>query len=162
MNSSFDAIIALPFGRLGLQLAAGEVRGLHFLPPETALYPVNCALGREVEQTLQAWCAGEVRQIDLPWQMHGTDHQQRVWQLMLRIPYGQTRSYGDVARELGSSPRAVGGACGRNPLPLIVPCHRIIARQGLGGFNRSGGGWLLDIKAWLLQHEQQMAARQPG
>jgi methylated-DNA-[protein]-cysteine S-methyltransferase len=84
----------------------------------------------------------------------GTPFRQRVWQLLSRIPPGQTRTYGDVARELGSSARAVGQAVGDNPIPIVIPCHRVIAADGsLGGFNHSRSGYSLDIKRWLLFHE---------
>jgi len=72
------------------------------------------------------------------------------------IPRGDVLTYAEVARRIGSAPRAVGQACGANPFPLIVPCHRIVATGGgLGGFSRQGGGFLLDVKRWLLAHERR-------
>lgn len=90
---------------------------------------------------------------DLPYQLTGTPFQLRVWQAMLTIPVGATQRYGELATQLGSAPRAVGGACGRNPLPLIVPCHRVVAVTGMGGFNQGKLETMLGIKHWLLQHE---------
>ena len=90
----------------------------------------------------------------MPLLVQGTVFQNRVWQAIARIPYGQTQSYGHISEALSSSPRAVGGACGANPFPVIVPCHRVIAKNGsLGGFARSTGGFLLQVKADLLAHE---------
>ncbi len=83
-----------------------------------------------------------------------TPFQNRVWDALLSIPWGETRTYGQLARALGSSPRAVGGACHRNPLPLFIPCHRVVAQTGLGGYS---GDWergrALTIKQRLLDHE---------
>lgn len=155
----FAAVLQLPFGRLGLHLAAGRLTGLVFVAPSTPLQPPSCDLGRLVETQLQDWCHGTRLQFDLPWQAQGTPFQQRVWQAMQAIPCGSTRTYGDVAAELASSARAVGGACGRNPLPLVIPCHRIVAQNGLGGFNQGQQDWLLAIKDWLLRHERTLAAR---
>jgi methylated-DNA-[protein]-cysteine S-methyltransferase len=76
---------------------------------------------------------------------------------MLAIPPGRTRSYGDIAAELGSSARAVGNACRANPIPLFIPCHRVVAKHGLGGFGGQTRGRLPEIKAWLLRHEQSHA-----
>ena len=93
----------------------------------------------------------------LPMAAAGTDFQQRVWRAISDIPSGETRSYGDLARDLGTSPRAVGGACRANPLPLLVPCHRVIAADGgNGGFmgHAPGQGMSADVKAWLLRHER--------
>ena len=75
------------------------------------------------------------------------------------IEAGRTRSYGELARELRSAARAVGQACGANPLPLVVPCHRVLAAGGIGGFAHSEGGFLLEVKRWLLAHEGAAAAR---
>ncbi len=83
----------------------------------------------------------------------GTPFQQRVWRELIRIPPGNTRSYGELAKSLRSSPRAVAGACRRNPLPLLVPCHRVVAKDGPGGFMGRTDGSALAIKQWLLQHE---------
>lgn len=91
--------------------------------------------------------------IDLPTRLVGTAFQQRVWRAIAAIPAGSTRTYGALAADLGSSARAIGGACRTNPCPLVVPCHRVVARQGLGGFAGDRGGRLLAIKARLLAHE---------
>lgn len=107
--------------------------------------------GQAVVAQLRAYLDGRLQRFELQLRPSGTAFQQRVWQQLQRIPFGQTWSYLDVARELGSpgSARAVGGACGRNPIPVILPCHRVVAAGGrLGGY--TGG---LDRKIWLLQHE---------
>jgi methylated-DNA-[protein]-cysteine S-methyltransferase len=108
-------------------------------------------LERAVEQ-LEEYFAGERTEFDLPLDPKGTDFQLQVWQVLRTIPYGQTISYGEQARRLGdvNKSRAVGAANGRNPLSIIVPCHRVIGADGsLTGF---GGG--LENKAWLLDHER--------
>ena len=87
---------------------------------------------------------------DLPLAPAGTDFQKAVWQAMCEIPAGQTRTYGDVAKELGSAAQPVGTACGANPIPIIIPCHRIVARDGPGGFSGAGG---VATKAQLLRLE---------
>jgi methylated-DNA-[protein]-cysteine S-methyltransferase len=85
-----------------------------------------------------------------------TDFQRKVWKGIAAIRPGKTRTYGELAERIKSSPRAVGNACGANPYPLVVPCHRVVAtNHGLGGFARQRGGFLLDVKRWLLAHEAQ-------
>lgn len=84
----------------------------------------------------------------------GTPFQRRVWQAMGKIPAGQTRRYGELAQELGNSARAVGGACRANPIPLLIPCHRVVAASGQGGFAGAQDGRLVELKRWLLAHEQ--------
>ena len=89
----------------------------------------------------------------LPLRPSGTAFQRRVWGEIAAIPCHQTKSYGELAKALHNAPRAVGQACGANPFPLVVPCHRVIASGGaLGGFARQRGGFLLEIKRWLLAH----------
>lgn len=105
------------------------------------------------EQRLNAYFAGELKDFNYPPSSAGTTFQQKVWQTISRIPYGQIASYGDIARVLNTSPRAVGQACGRNPLPIIIPCHRIVSAQGLGGFSLGTKDFELNIKRWLLNHE---------
>ena len=104
-------------------------------------------------QQLDAYFAGTLHNFNLPPSSAGTEFQQRVWQVIASIPYGQVVTYGDIARILGSAPRAVGQACGKNPLPIIIPCHRVISATGLGGFSLSNDSFELGIKRWLLTHE---------
>ena len=152
------AIIELPFGRLSISSADKVLLGLAFQPPDAALRAVSDEFQAKVAAQLHAWCADTGYVFDLPHQAQGSAHQDRVWAAISAIPCGETRSYGELAAMLQSSPRAVGNACGRNPLPILVPCHRVVAKQGLGGFNQSRDTWLLDIKRWLLNHEQRRTA----
>jgi len=105
----------------------------------------------EAARQIDAYFDGELKDFDLPLSPHGTTFQKKVWAVMEKIPYGQVRRYGDVAAELSSGPRAVGGACGKNPIPIIIPCHRIIATDGgLGGYSGQDG---VDTKRFLLSLE---------
>lgn len=102
-------------------------------------------------QQLEAYFYRSLKTFDLPLAPAGTAFQQSVWEGMLRIPYGRTCSYADMARELDSGPRAIGGACARNPIPIIIPCHRVLASgHRIGGYGSPGG---LDTKRFLLQLE---------
>lgn len=83
----------------------------------------------------------------------GTSFQKRVWSLLKTIPSGEVRTYGDLARSLGTGPRAVASACRANPFPLVIPCHRVVSRSGMGGFCGCAEGDYVAIKAWLLTHE---------
>jgi methylated-DNA-[protein]-cysteine S-methyltransferase len=112
---------------------------------------------REVVRQLQAYFEGELRQFNLPIRLDGTDFQQVVWAALRALRFGERVSYGELARRIGrpGAGRAVGHANGRNPIGIIVPCHRVIATGGaLGGY---GGG--LGRKQWLLEHEARLAAR---
>ncbi|MGH7457612.1 MAG: methylated-DNA--[protein]-cysteine S-methyltransferase [Longimicrobiaceae bacterium] len=111
-------------------------------------------LGRRVQEELAGYFAGERRAFDLPLAPTGTPFQRRVWNCLGTIPFGETRTYGVIARELGSerAVRAVGQANGKNPIALVVPCHRVVAAGGPGGY---GGG--LERKLWLLRHEAASA-----
>lgn len=148
-------VIAAPFGRLLLSTEADCLTGISFVPPDTPLTgcPDN-SMAVEVIRQLECYFADPAYHFDLEYRLRGTPYQQRVWAQIAAIPSGQTVRYRDIAEALGSVPRAVGGACGCNPLPVIIPCHRVVASNGLGGFNHtSGSGWLMEIKCWLLRHE---------
>ncbi|HYM29994.1 MAG TPA: methylated-DNA--[protein]-cysteine S-methyltransferase [Candidatus Cybelea sp.] len=106
---------------------------------------------REAKRQLDLYFDGKLKEFDLPLRPAGADFEQQVWQEMLRIPYGETRSYGEVATAVGNAARAVGGACGANPIPIIIPCHRILAAQGkIGGYSGRGG---VETKVALLRLE---------
>lgn len=105
----------------------------------------------EAARQLAAYFAGALRRFDLPLAPAGSDFQRAVWDYMLAIPMGETRTYGQAAAATGAPARAVGGACGANPIPVIIPCHRILAAGGeAGGYSGKGG---LETKRWLLRHE---------
>ncbi len=106
-----------------------------------------------VRQALADYFRDGTLGLDLPVAPLGTDFQRRVWAALRAIPPGTTRTYGDLARELDTSPRAIGGACRANPCLIAVPCHRVVARDGLGGFAGERGGERLAVKCWLLRHE---------
>ena len=108
------------------------------------------ALLAEAERQLAAYFAGKLRHFDLPLAPQGSRFDLAVWRAMQQIPYGETRSYGELAQAVGSAPRPVGGACGRNPIPIVVPCHRVLSRTGLGGYSGAGG---LQTKSALLALE---------
>ncbi|MEX0297484.1 MAG: methylated-DNA--[protein]-cysteine S-methyltransferase [Kordiimonas sp.] len=94
----------------------------------------------EAKQQLDAYFDGDLTDFDLPLEPMGTKHQEKVWQAMLKIPYGDTTTYGELAKDIGSAAQAVGTACGRNPIPILVPCHRVLGSAGkFGGYSGDGG-----------------------
>jgi methylated-DNA-[protein]-cysteine S-methyltransferase len=119
----------------------------------------NSPLLAEARRQLQAYFDGERLSFDLPLAPAGTDYQRRVWQALCTIPPGTTRTYADIARLAGGSPRAVGGANGRNPIPIVIPCHRVVATTGIGGYS---GGDGLPTKRFLLALEGAAAPGSEG
>ncbi len=104
----------------------------------------------EAARQLDAYFTGKLVNFDLPLRPAGSEFERRVWSAMQNIPYGKTQCYGDLAAAVGSAPRAVGGACGKNPVPIVIPCHRVLSKSGLGGYSGSGG---LKTKQALLTLE---------
>jgi methylated-DNA-[protein]-cysteine S-methyltransferase len=137
---------------LGIRVSDKGLVSLDYLKGSQRV-PPHAPLARDVARQLEAYFADPARGFDVPLDLHGTAFQQRVWAAMRTIAPGHTASYGDLARRLNSAPRAVGQACRRNPLPVIVPCHRVVARQGLGGYSGEVAGDNLRIKQALLSHE---------
>ena len=131
--------VATPIGRLRIHTESGAIVRLDWsdcADPAPADDPLLAAAAEQ----LTAYFAGTRKAFDLPLAPAGTAHDRAVWREMQTIAYGATRSYGDIARAIGSAPRAVGGACGRNPIPVIIPCHRILTSDGrIGGYSGAGG-----------------------
>ena len=151
-KKGYAAVIASPFGRLGIQ-AEEALTSIDFLSDRNPLQPPRTPLARRVCAQLKAYFADPRTRFDLPLAPAGTLYQQRAWRALQRIPSGKQRTYGELARTLKSAPRAVGGACRANPIPIVVPCHRVVAANGPGGFMGATRGRALDIKHWLLAHE---------
>lgn len=154
MNTTeYQAVVAAPGFCLGIRCNDDEITGIDFLEPRAELAPRHL-LAKEAVRQLRAWLKDGAFVFNLPLAASGTPFQRRVWAGIAAIPPGATRQYGELASAIGSSPRAVGNACGANPYPVVVPCHRVVAANGaLGGFARQRGGFLLDVKRWLLAHE---------
>jgi methylated-DNA-[protein]-cysteine S-methyltransferase len=109
----------------------------------------------EAKRQLDSYFGGRLRVFDLPLQPRGTPFQEDLWRLLAKIPYGTVLTYGALATRLKSAPRAVGGACGKNPIPILIPCHRVLAAGGfLGGYS---GGTGIETKRALLRHEGSAA-----
>jgi len=152
----FEACVRTPFATLGISANDRHVTAIRYLSPDVpALMPKKNTIAHLVCVQLQAYLENPAFEFDLPVKLGGTHHQIAVWEAMQAIPAGETRSYGAIAKAIGSSARAVGGACGANPVPLVVPCHRVVANDGsLGGFmGVRGEGFERNIKRWLLEHE---------
>ncbi len=152
--ADFAAKIRAPFAVVGIRTAGGAVTGITYLPKsERALAPANALAERACRQ-LERYLADPQFRFTLPLAAAGTPFQRDVWEALATIPLGESRTYGEIARKLRTAPRAIGGACGANPIAVVIPCHRVVGSQGsLGGFMGVTDGDPIAIKRWLLQHE---------
>ena len=152
-GSYYDCVMSSPLGRLGLRIQDGHLCRLDYLPEKTPLKAVSSREARRVRQQLLAYFINPGQCFSLPLSLGGTPFQQRVWQALTTIPPGETRTYGELAVQLGSGARAVGNACRRNPVSIIVPCHRVVSATGIGGYSGKTRGREVCRKQWLLAHE---------
>lgn len=152
-DAPLAAVQLTPFGAVGVRTEGDSLAELIFLPSSHKAQKPRTALAREACRQVAAYVSDADFSFDLPLARRGTEFQRRVWGAICAIPRGRTRGYGDLARDLCSAPRAVGQACGCNFFPLVIPCHRVIAAGGLGGFAHHSAGFHLRVKRWLLAHE---------
>ena len=158
----WDAVIEFPKMKVAVATREGRVTGIKYLPPSTeTLAPAN-ELAERAARQLERYREDPDTKFDLPLLIEGTAFQRRIWDALCEIPRGRTLTYGELARKLGGGDvkmlRAVGQACGDNKLPVVIPCHRVVAASGIGGFAHSTGGYLLEAKRWLLMHESSADA----
>ena len=151
-------VISAPFGRLGIatDMVDGSlmISRVDYLPADKALSAPQNALAKELVRQCKLYFKNPAHQFDVPLKPRGTIYQQQVWHCIRNIPLGKTRTYGELAGDIRSGARAVGGACGANPYPIITPCHRVVSSAGLGGFMKEDSpGLYRQIKIWLLKHE---------
>jgi methylated-DNA-[protein]-cysteine S-methyltransferase len=154
VSHNYAAKIDAPFSVLGIRTSGAAVTGIEYLPKdEHAQAPANALAERACRQ-LQRYFADPEFRFTLPLSPAGTAFRRKVWDALASIPVGESRTYGELARRLHTAPRAVGGACGANPIALVIPCHRVVGSQGsLGGFMGTTDGDPIAIKRWLLTHE---------
>jgi methylated-DNA-[protein]-cysteine S-methyltransferase len=160
----WNAVIDFPKMKVAVETRDGRVRGIRYLPLTVAAKDPDNALAESAVRQLERYREDPDTKFDLPLQIDGTEFQRRLWDELCRIPRGRTLTYGEMARKLGGpdfeSARQVGQACGDNRLPIVIPCHRVVAADGLGGFGHSSDGFLLEAKRWLLMHEARADAFQ--
>jgi methylated-DNA-[protein]-cysteine S-methyltransferase len=159
----FSAIVGAPFGAMGIrteqqrgeQGAQHRVRELVYLPPQYEEKAAQNPVAEQAAVQVTRYFEDADFRFDLPLLEAGSGFQRRVWELIAAIPRGSVRTYGQLAKLLDSHPRAVGQACGANWFPLVIPCHRVTAAGGLGGFASTDdeNGFHLSVKRWLLRHE---------
>lgn len=150
-RDKFDAVIQTPFSALGIVIDNGVIQRIDFTDA-TPLQPRNALAEKAVSQ-LETYLSDPEFRFDLPLAAAATSFQTRVRHAMLAIAPGAVKTYGEMARLLMSAPRAIGQACRRNPLPIIVPCHRVVGGSGIGGFSGDASGGRVSYKEWLLRHE---------
>ncbi len=154
MNSithSYTAVYFSPVGTLGIQFQKQKFSHIDWLARNLDYSISETDNTSFIIQTLDSYFQHGEWEATIPIEWQGTGFQQRVWKSLLAIPYGQTKTYGEVAKELNTSSRAVGQACKRNRIPILIPCHRVVARDHIGGF--FGKAEHSHIKEWLLNHE---------
>lgn len=150
----FQACMRTPFAVLGIRTDGDYLTHIEFLPRKHPLLdPLTPAAALACQQ-LEAYVNNSSFRFTLMLSVEGTLHQMAVWRALQQIPRGETRTYGDMARAIKSAPRAVGQACGKNPVPIIIPCHRVVSSTGMGGFMGAQDGDPIKIKQWLLAHER--------
>lgn len=162
--SPYSLVTDSPLGRLGVKVENNQVRHLDYLDGSVNLHAASGAFERNIERQLENYFENPQTGFSLPLALSGTPFQQRVWQALTAIPAGETLTYGELAASLGSGARAVGNACRHNPVPVIVPCHRVVAAAGIGGYSGKTRGPVLDHKYWLLAHESRhvLALKKPA
>lgn len=144
-----------PIGLLAVESGNGKLLGVDILPGTSKSLPpmTTQPLAREVSDQLHQYFKNGNYKFHLPLEVQGTDFQKRVWKIMAMIPAGEVMTYGEIAKKLSSSPRAVGNACRANPIPVIIPCHRVVGQKDIGGYGGNKEGPRVAIKNWLLKHE---------
>jgi methylated-DNA-[protein]-cysteine S-methyltransferase len=150
---SWQARIEAPFAVIGVRTIGERLVRIEYLPRGAAPLKPQTPFSREVCRQLKAYLKEPNFDFDLPFDYAGTDFQTRVWEAVRSIPVGAVLSYQQVGRRIGSAPRPVGTACGANKIPILIPCHRVVGSQGIGGFMNARRGAAIDVKRWLLHHE---------
>jgi methylated-DNA-[protein]-cysteine S-methyltransferase len=153
MTKNYDAIVLAPFGAVGICTQDDFLTEITLLPTAQAEKPPSNAFTQFVANQISQYLSDSQVALDLPFAVKGTPFQKRVWRAIASIPRGQTLTYGELADKVGSGPRAVANVCGANFIPLVIPCHRVVAKNGLGGFMQGKENGLL-VKQWLLAHEK--------
>lgn len=153
----FALVLRTPFGALGIRCEGQHVCAVDILSGPVAERPSKDAFLGSVARDFQAYFDDPAHVFSSQFALGGTPFQRRVWHYLTTIPAGRPQTYGEVATALSTAPRAIGQACAANPIPLLIPCHRVVAAHGHGGFMHARAGQWIEVKRWLLAHEARCA-----
>lgn len=151
MNENF--IMPSPVGNLYVESRGNTIIGLEYNTRKKSSIKVLSPQQKKIKTVIERYFSSSNQAFDFDLELNGTEFQRSVWKILRAIPAGQVKTYGEVAKKLNSSARAVGNACRANPIPLLVPCHRVVAQNGIGGFSGKRHGLTVERKRWLLRHE---------
>ena len=151
-NKHYDIVFKTDIALIGLQFEGLKLMQLDYLKNEKIRVASSRAVN-SVKNKIENYLADKTRILKVDMTLNVTPFQKKVLEQLQKIPYGETRTYGEIAKTLKTSPRAVGNACRNNPVPIVIPCHRVVSATGIGGYDGARSGSLLDIKRKLLQKE---------
>lgn len=152
INKQYDIIFKTDIALIGLQFDGSNLIQVDYLKNKKITVASSRAAER-VKNKIEDYLADKTRTLKVDMTLNVTPFQKKVLEQLQKIPYGETRTYGEIAKILKTSPRAVGNACRNNPVPIVIPCHRVVSATGIGGYDGARSGSLLDIKRKLLQKE---------
>lgn len=152
-KAGYSVIMDSPIGKLGILASQNHLQRIDFLSARVREKDPTSAVAVKVVKQLRQYFENPMFEFSIACQMDGSAYQQRVWSRLKSINSGRCMTYSAIADELSSGARAVGGACRANPVPIIVPCHRVVSKSGVGGYDGDWGAGKVKIKAWLLRHE---------
>ncbi|HVE43826.1 MAG TPA: methylated-DNA--[protein]-cysteine S-methyltransferase [Gammaproteobacteria bacterium] len=148
-------VFSSPLGKLGLWFVEDKLARLDIFPGEVTVKPKQYTpVMQQAIEDFASYFENPQHCFTTPLAVEGTRFQQKVWQALSRIPSGKTLTYGQLAKQLQTGSRAIGQACRTNRIPIIIPCHRVVASTHMGGYSGAVRGELLALKEWLLKHEE--------
>ena len=149
----YDVVLRFPKMNVAVATRDGCVSEIRYLPSSVPVKAATNPLAERAAGQLTDYLKNPDTRFDLPLLIEGTEFQKQLWNALCEIPRGKTLTYGELAKRLGAEARAIGQACGDNRLPIVIPCHRVVAANGIGGFAHRTDGYLIEAKRWLLMHE---------
>ena len=153
-DQQYDVIFTTDLATIGLQFDSSKLTKVKYLIEKTQKAPLS-KTAEDVKNKIEKYLdpSSKIKSVNVDVELNVTPFQEKVLKQLQKIPYGETRTYGEIAKILKTSPRAVGNACRNNPVPIIIPCHRVVAANGIGGYDGAKSGYLLTIKRKLLKRE---------
>ncbi len=154
MKENYDAIFSTDIATIGIQLENSKLIKVDYLTNKNNKKPTS-KLAENIQNKIEKYLrdSSKTNNLKIDVKLDVTPFQEKVLNQLVLIPYGETKTYGEIAKKLKTSPRAVGNACRRNPVPIVIPCHRVVASKGLGGYSGATEGETHDIKRHLLKLE---------